>query len=265
MYRAPRVFEDEDELGRCVAEEIVGSLRAATAGDYPFLLGAPSGRTPRSTYRALAELLARQPELDLDRLVLVMMDDYVVPRSGAGAPRRVAAGLPHSCEGFARREILAAINDARAKSGANGIPEQNLWFPDAADPAAYDRRIESFGGIDFFILASGSGDGHVAFNPPGSARDSETRVVDLSVQTRTDNMQTFPDFGSLDDVPKQGVTVGIATISRSRRAVMIAIGGGKRLAVSRLLAVERYDPSWPATVVHEVRDHAIFVDAAALP
>ncbi len=63
-----------------------------------------------------------------------------------------------------------AIPQILAPLEAAGGASPQLWYADPADPAAYDRRIAAAGGIDLFLLASGASDGHVAFNPPGSAR-----------------------------------------------------------------------------------------------
>jgi glucosamine-6-phosphate deaminase len=139
-----------------------------------------------------------------------------------------------------------------------------VWFPDPKDPAAYDRRIAEAGGIDFFLLASGASDGHVAFNQPGAPRDSRTRVVPLSEATRRDNLKTSPSFGSLENVPSRGVTVGIATIAAAREAVMVVWGESKRLTLTRMRAADRYDSSWPATVIHEVRVREIVCDTGAV-
>ena len=85
------------------------------------------------------------------------------------------------------------------------IPADRLWLPDPADPDAYDERIAAAGGIDLFLLASGAGDGHVAFNPPGTEAAARTRVVALPDSTRRDNLATFPTFGGeLDAVPRTG-------------------------------------------------------------
>ena len=81
-------------------------------------------------------------------------------------------------------------------------------MPDPADPEEYDKRIADVGGIDLFLLASGTSDGHVAFNPAGTPVGTRTRVVGLTEQTRRDNLTTFPTFGGLDEVPLYGVTVG---------------------------------------------------------
>jgi glucosamine-6-phosphate deaminase len=72
-------------------------------------------------------------------------------------------------------------------------------------------------GIDLCILGIGS-NGHIAFNEPGSSFKSRTRVVDLSEQTIQDNSRFF---GSVDDVPKQAITMGLATIMESKRIVLM--------------------------------------------
>jgi glucosamine-6-phosphate deaminase len=171
------------------------------------------------------------------------------------------ATRPWSCHHFARSEILAKVNaDLPA---AHRIAGDSIWFPDPRDPASYDARIADAGGIDFFLLASGASDGHVAFNPPGSTRDTITRIILLSEQTRRDNLETFPTFGSLDAVPTHGISVGIATIAAAREAVMIVWGASKRLTLERMLSAKAYDVAWPATVIHECAVGEILADADA--
>jgi glucosamine-6-phosphate deaminase len=134
------------------------------------------------------------------------------------------------------------------------VPAQRLGgvrlVSKADDPDGYDWRIATANGIDLFLLASGASDGHEAFNPPGSARDSRTRVIQLSDETRRDNLQTFPTFGTLDAVPCDGIGVGVSTILSSREAVMVVWGAGKRLTLSKLQATRQYVPEWPATLIH---------------
>ena len=119
-------------------------------------------------------------------------------------------------------------------------------------------------GIDLFLLASGASDGHVAFNPPGSDRGSTTRIVELSDDTRRDNMTTFPDFRTLDQVPRHGLTVGISTIvDHSRELVMVVTGADKTTAFGRLTTAERYEPDWPATAFVEGALTSLYADRAA--
>jgi glucosamine-6-phosphate deaminase len=92
-----------------------------------------------------------------------------------------------------------------------------------------------------------------------------TSVVEIAGTTRRDNLATFPRFGSLDDVPTHGVTVGLGTIASSRAVRLVLHGADKREATARLLALDRFDPTWPVSIVHEHPDAQILVDRKALP
>jgi glucosamine-6-phosphate deaminase len=89
--------------------------------------------------------------------------------------------------------------------------------------------------------------------------------VALPESTRRDNLATFPSFGGrLDRVPTHGVTVGVGTIrSLSHQAVLVLHGADKAAAAARITATDRYDQTWPATVVHACARPEIFVDEAA--
>lgn len=261
-----RLFDGPRELGAAVADHVWDRL-AGTDPDRPFLLGCPGGRSPEPAYTQLAREAARR-RLDLSRLVIVMMDEYVVSDHGDGW-RPVDPELPHSCRGFGRRVIIEPINQALAAAGlptAYGISDDRLWVPDPKEPEAYDQRLAAAGGLDVFLLASGSGDGHIAFNPPGADRDSTTRVVALPDSTRHDNLVTFPSFhDELAAVPDHGVSVGIATIRHhSAEVIMLAHGADKQKAVARMASAAAYEPDWPATIVVECHSPQLFVDRAAL-
>ena len=222
-----RRFENAQQLGEELAREIV------ELG--PSLLGCPGGRSLVSTYRALAVSRA-----DLSRTTIVMMDEYVpVPPPTAH----------YSCRSFALREI----------AGPLGIPEDRVWLPDPDDPGEFEERIDAAGGIDMFLLAAGASDCHVAFLPPGSPVDGTTSVLRLAESTRRDNLATFPEFRSIDDVPTEGVSVGLGTIRRARRLRLVLHGPYKRTAAERILARDRFDPAWPASVVHEHPDAQVAV------
>lgn len=252
-------FVDATELGRSLARAIADRAEPALRSGEPFVLGCPGGRSPMTTYRALSHECATRG-LDLSAFVIAMMDDYVVPDGDSFRP--VPADAHYSCRRFAHEDIQAVLN-VEMPAGRR-IPDENVWFPDPADPIAYEQRLADAGGVDFFILASGAGDGHIAFNPPGSPVGSLTRIVELAEQTRIDNLATFPDFAGLADVPRHGVTVGIATITtHSKAAAMILIGGDKQIAYSRLTDGSGYDSAWPATAFRLIEDTALYADAAA--
>jgi glucosamine-6-phosphate deaminase len=230
-----RVLPTPEAIGEALAEEIVARHDAASG---PFLVGCPGGRSLRTTYAALASRRA-----SLEKLVVVMMDEY------AGAP----VDAHYSCTRFAHEEIAEPL----------GVRDDRVWLPDVRDPAAYDRRIEEAGGIDLFLLASGASDGHVAFLPPGSPRDGRTSIVAIATTTRGDNLATFPGFDSIDDVPTIGVSVGLGTIGAARALRLVLHGRDKRRAARTLLSLDRFDPSWPASIVYDHDDALIYLDEEA--
>lgn len=258
MRIAPEILDTADDVGRKAGTMIADAIAAAQGRT--FVLGCPSGRSPIATYAHLAALVAER-DLDLSRVIVAMMDEYV-EEAGDGF-RAIDPGLPHSCVGFGRREIFGPLN--AAASPDHRIPEGSVWYPDPAAPAGeYDRALAEAGGIDLFLLASGASDGHIALNPVGAASDTVTRVVPLGEDTRRDNLGTFPTLRSLDEAPRFGVTVGIATIRElSRSVVMVVTGEHKQETVKRLAAAEAYEPGWPATVLSECSDARLLVDRSA--
>jgi glucosamine-6-phosphate deaminase len=265
MRVPPEILDSPDAVGRRAAGVIADAIATSVSAGERFVLGCPSGRSPVPTYAHLARLVVER-DLDLRSVIIALMDEYVV-RSG-DAFAAVDTRLPHSCLGFARDKIIGALN-AAARPG-HGVQDQHLWHPDpAAAPGDYDHRLAAAGGIDLFLLASGASDGHVAFNPAGTDADTVTRVVELTEPTRRDNLETFPTFRGIDEVPRYGVTVGIATIRRlSRAVIMIVTGSHKQTAALRLAAAEHYDPQWPATVLSDCASATLLADrdaAALLP
>jgi glucosamine-6-phosphate deaminase len=232
-----RVLPSPMAIGEALAAEIAARHDADGA---PFLLGCPGGRSLRTTYAALGVMTRC-----FDRLVVVMMDEYV------GAP----SDAHFSCSRFASEEIAVPLR----------IPPERVWLPDPSEPEAYDDRIAEAGGIELFLLASGASDGHIAFLPPGSPPTGGTAVVQIAESTRRDNLVTFPRFTALDEVPTHGVSVGLGTISAARSLRLVLHGADKRAAARRLLALDRFDPSWPASIVHEHADAVVLLDVVAAP
>lgn len=260
MRVQPTVFDGPEAVGRALAALIADQIEKAEGRS--FLLGCPSGRSPWTTYVALArEVAARR--LDLTGLVIVMMDEYVERDESTGEMHRIDPAAKHSCLRFGQTEIVDRLNAAAGPG--RGITQDRFWVPDPKAPGDYDRRIADRAGVDLFILASGAGDGHVAFNPPGTASDTPTRVIRLAEQTRRDNLHTFPSFGkNIDRVPRYGVTVGVGTIrEQSKQVVLVAHGEPKARAVRRVADADRYQPEWPATILADCARPLLFVDAAA--
>lgn len=252
------VHADAFALGAAVASDIVVAYLEAQAAGRPYLLGCPGGRTPRPIYREMARL-GGVLDLDWSGLTIVMMDDYLVQDGDrlVSCPR----DAHFSCRRFAEVEIVGLINAGRPV--AQRIAADRLLMPDPQTPGGFDVDIDRRGGIDLFIVASGASDGHVAFNPPGSAAESRTRIIDLAETTRRDNLKTFPDFSGLEAVPGHGVTVGLQTIAAARRVCMVLHGTDKGESLRRVFAASAFDSAWPATFVHNCPSAAVHADRAA--
>jgi glucosamine-6-phosphate deaminase len=246
------------ELADELAAETLAAIAQANAEQRRFLIGVPAGRTLVPVIAAIERDLRADP-IALDGVTIVMMDDYLLPDGHDGwvAPPSTAH---FSCRRFGE-ELREGLN--AASTGQPGIHESQVWSPDPVDPTAYDRQIVDAGGIDLFFVAVGASDGHVAFNPPGSALDSRTRIIPLAPTTRTDNLGTFPEFTSIDEVPTHGITVGIATIADARRLEVLAHGAAKAPAVTRLLDAGGFDIEWPATFAYTHQNARLRIDAAA--
>jgi glucosamine-6-phosphate deaminase len=254
---AEYVFPTPAAIGAHVAAQLLTAIAQAEREHRRYLLGLPTGRTPQPVYRAMAAQLTQAPQ-SLAHVTLVMMDEYLV-ETATGYAYALTPSAP-SCHAFVDSEIVGPLRRALAPSAA---ALEAVWFPDPQDPAAYDQRITDAGGIDCFLLASGASDGHVAFNPPGTVIDSSTRIIALSDATRRDNLRTFPALGTLDAVPRFGVSIGLATITAARRALMLAWGADKRGTVARIRRARRYEADWPATVILACQRAELLLDVAA--
>ena len=252
-------FDTAEALGVSVAARIAEGIVASARAGRRYLLGCPGGRTPKPIFDALGERCA-ESGIDCSDTVIVMMDEYLQP--GSAEPTLVPPERHYSCRRFAEHDIRQVIN--RGLPPEHRIPPDSIWFPDPADPAGYDDRLAAAGGIDLFIVASGASDGHVAFCGPGSDPSGRTSVVTLAETTRTDNLVTFPGFDSVHEVPTRGVSVGLGTIRRLSRAVLLVLhGSDKGESFRRIGATSTFDPAWPATFIHDCPDARILTDAFA--
>src|SRR5690606_33048063 len=95
--------------------------------------------------------------------------------------------------------------------------------------AEYEAAIRAAGGIDFQILGIGK-TGHIGFNEPGSDIESRTRLVTLDTITRKD---AAADFFGEDNVPREAITMGVATILEAREIAILATGEHKAAIVRR--------------------------------
>jgi len=140
--------------------------------------------------------------------------------------------------------------------------EVHILNGSAPDPAlecrVFERGIKESGGIDLQILGLGR-NGHIGFNEPGSPFDSRTRVIDLSESTRLYYMKNLLE---LREVPKQALTMGIATILEAQSILLIVTGAAKADAFNKVINGP-VDADIPGTALSGHQAVKVIADQAA--
>ena len=186
------MFRTYEKLSKYVANIVEEQLKENRISR--FIL--PTGSTPLGLYK---ELVSR--ELDWGAVMTYNLDVYIMNPDH-----------PQSYQTFMRKNLFDKIN----------IHPSNCQYPDR-NTQSYEQRLKGIP-ADLCILGIGT-NGHIAFNEPGSPFDSRTRVVRLDEQTIKDNSRFFD---SIDDVPKQAITMGLGTIMESKRIIVMAQGKKKK-------------------------------------
>jgi glucosamine-6-phosphate deaminase len=229
-----------NELSRKAAdiiEELVSSNGKA-------VLGLATGSTPVGTYR---ELIKRYLEhsLDFSGVTTFNLDEYIGLR----------ASNHDSYNYFMNYNLFDHIN----------INKDNTHVPDGMtnDPRTYgrlyDRMIENAGGIDLQILGIGS-NGHVAFNEPSEELNLGTDLVKLSKKTIEDNSRFFE---SKENVPTEAISMGIGSIMKARRILLLASGEGKAEAIGQVLNSGKVTTWLPASLLLLHPDVTLICDQEA--
>jgi glucosamine-6-phosphate deaminase len=202
---------------RCADEggALVGGAIAALVRDRPgAVLGLATGSSPLVVYRDLARRHAAG-EVSFAGARGFLLDEYV--------------GLPPD-HPQAYRRFVADRLERHVDFAPGAVRGPDALAPDLARACEdYEAAIAAAGGVDLQLLGIG-GDGHVAFNEPGSSLASRTRIKTLTDQTRRDNARFFP---AAEDVPRHVVTQGVGTILEARHLVLLGFGAVKADAVAR--------------------------------
>jgi glucosamine-6-phosphate deaminase len=203
------ICADYDELSKAAAENVAGVIRAKPNS----VLGLATGSTPLGLYKELIRM-HREEGLDFSHVTTFNLDEYV----------GLSPDHDQSYHYFMHENLFQHVN----------VPRQNTHVPSgtAANYAEfcqwYEDRIAARGGIDIQVLGIG-GDGHIAFNEPGSSLASRTWVTTLAEPTINDNARFFE---KKEDVPIHAVTMGVGTILEAERLILLANGKGKAAAVA---------------------------------
>ena len=234
-----RVFRSAEEAGQAVATAVAAQLARKPTS----VIGLPTGRTSLTVYEALVAL-HQTGQADFSQAHTFNIDEFV--------------GVPSSDKrsycAFMQKHLFTRIN----------LPASHIHFLNGgatsheAECARFEREIASLGGMDLLLVGIG-GNAHIGFNEPGSGGRSRTRLVTLDTITRRD---AAADFFGEDSVPREALTMGVATILEAREIAILATGEHKADIVRR--AVEGpVDTEVAATFLQRHPRTTFYLDEAA--
>jgi glucosamine-6-phosphate deaminase len=204
------VVKSKEEMGQVAACLIADDMKRKS----PHVLGLATGSTPIPLYQALIKL-NKAKKIDFSTTITFNLDEYVGLKPTHDQSYRY----------FMNQQLFDHIN----------IIKKNTFVPDglAKDVAAhcthYEAMMKGVGGVDYQVLGIGS-NGHIGFNEPGSSIGSLTRMVKLTANTIKDNSRFFK---RIQDVPTKAITMGIGTVLRAKRIMLLASGANKADCVAK--------------------------------
>src|SRR3954466_10248854 len=239
------VVDDHEHIARLVANRIATLVREKDAAGETAVLGLATGSTPIGVYRELIRM-HREEGLSFRHVATFNLDEYY-PMSRESI---------HSYYRFMWENLFSQID----------IRPENVHIPDGTIPRdrvdedcrRYEDAIVDAGGVDLQILGIGK-TGHIGLNEPGSGSDSRTRLVTLDAITRRD---AAADFFGEEFVPREAVTMGIATILGTREIAIIATGEHKASIVHRAVEGEP-DVEVAATALQRHPGTTFYLDTSA--
>ncbi len=239
------VVDEHEDIARLVASRIATLIRERDAAGERAVLGLATGSTPIGVYRELIRM-HRDEGLSFANVVTFNLDEYFpMPPDSI-----------HSYHRFMWENLFSHVD----------IVKENVHIPrgdvprDRVDEECehYEAEIRRAGGIDFQILGIGK-TGHIGFNEPGSGAESRTRLVHLDAVTRRD---AAADFFGEEFVPREAVTMGVATILEAREIALLATGEHKSRIIQRAVEGE-INLEIAATFLQRHANATFYVDRAA--
>jgi glucosamine-6-phosphate deaminase len=180
------------------------------------VLGLATGKTTEGLHREMVKG-CHSLGIDYSQVATFNLDEYV----------GLAPDDPTSCRARINQDLLTKIN----------IRLENTFVPDGMAKSLeqecreYERKIARHGGIDLQILSIGE-NGHIAFNEPGTHFGTKMRIAEISASTVEAKKGLF---GTADNVPTHGITMGIRNIMQAKQILLIAKGRHKAEIIQKAL------------------------------
>ena len=230
------VCKNYEEVSARAAEIMAEVMR----GKPNCVLGLATGSTPVGMYQNLIKM-NQAGEIDFSQVTTVNLDEYYP----------IAPDNDQSYRYFMNHQLFDHVN----------IDKANTYVPDgmAADPETacreYEDIVERVGQVDIQVLGIGQ-NGHIGFNEPDEALYVPTHVTALTESTIKANARFF---ASEADVPTKALTMGIGTILKAKKIIILATGASKKQAVAAMLA-GKLTCSCPASMLNLHPDVTLICD-----
>ncbi|WP_205513789.1 glucosamine-6-phosphate deaminase [Longitalea arenae] len=240
-----RIYPDLKEGSKFAAREIADLIRNKQAAGLPCVLGLATGSTPRSMYAELVRM-HKEEGLSFKNVISFNLDEYYPIENDA----------LQSYNRFMHTHLFDHIDiDPKNIHIPNGeVPKEKI----KAHCLEYERMIEDAGGIDLQVLGIGN-NGHIGFNEPGSSIGSRTRLVTLDTSTRIANSH---EFANISEVPRLAITMGISSILKAKRILLMAWGPAKAAVVQKAVE-DNVTEQIPASLLQQHNESLFILDEAA--
>jgi glucosamine-6-phosphate deaminase len=240
-----KIFSDLKEGSVFAANQIAALIREKQKKNEKCVLGLATGSTPKALYGELVRM-HKNEGLSFKNVITVNLDEYYPIDKDAF----------QSYNRFMKIHLFdhVDIDPANINIPNGEIPKEEV----KVHCAEYEKKIDEAGGIDLQILGIGN-NGHIGFNEPGSNLNSRTRLVALDNSTRIANSY---EFTNISEVPRLAITMGISTILKAKKIILLAWGQSKAPVVQK--AVEGHVTEQIPASQLQLHNECIFVlDEAA--
>ncbi|MBE7021105.1 MAG: glucosamine-6-phosphate deaminase [Ruminococcaceae bacterium] len=233
------VCKNYDEMSKKAAEIMIDVVK----NNPKATLGLATGSSPIGMYNCMAEAY-RNGEVSFKECKSFNLDEYY----------KISKDNDQSYYYFMNENLFSKIDiDLKNTDIPNGEADDY-----EEECKRYDAKIEANGGIDVQVLGIGN-NGHIGFNEPEEWLYAGTHKTGLTQSTIEANKRFF---ASIDDVPTSALTMGMATILKARKIVMV-ISGKAKAEVTKILKEGRISTSCPASILHCHNDVTIVCDEDA--
>src|ERR1700752_394190 len=240
-----KIFPDLEKGSLQVAKMIASAIKEKQKKKQPLVLGLATGSTPKTLYEELVRM-HKEEKLSFKNVITFNLDEYY-PIDNAAL---------QSYNRFMHSHLFDHIDILKRNIH---IPNGEISKEKIKDHCRqYEKMIQDAGGIDIQILGIGN-NGHIGFNEPGSGIHSKTRLISLDNSTRIANAY---EFANISQVPRLAITMGIGTIMKSKKIILMAWGPGKAPVIKKSIE-EDHTEQVPASLLQIHDDVKFVVDEAA--